>query len=116
MATAIGTGEAFDRGRDFAAWLGLVPRQCSTGGKPILGHISKRGWKYLRTLFIYIAGDNGTSGEGGPVGMFNEMTYFNAVAEKTEELLPELDEWGGPTPSLIWRLVGRLHLTLRFPG
>ena len=30
------------------------------------------------TLFIYIAGDNGTSGEGGPVGMFNEMTYFNA--------------------------------------
>ena len=48
------------------------------------------------TLFIYIAGDNGTSGEGGPVGMFNEMTYFNAVAEKTEDLLPKLDEWGGP--------------------
>ncbi len=48
------------------------------------------------TLFIYIAGDNGTSGEGGPVGMFNEMTYFNAVAEKVEDLLPKLDQWGGP--------------------
>lgn len=52
---AIGTGEAFDRGRDFGAWLGLVPRQYSTGGKAILGCISKRGSKYLRTLFIQAA-------------------------------------------------------------
>lgn len=43
MVAAIGTGEAFERGRDFGAWLGLVPRQYSTGGKPILGRISKRG-------------------------------------------------------------------------
>lgn len=55
MVAAIGTGEAFDRGRDFAAWLGLVPRQYSTGGKPILGRISKRGSKYLRTLFVQAA-------------------------------------------------------------
>jgi len=48
------------------------------------------------TLFIYIAGDNGTSAEGGFVGMFNEMTYFNGVVEKVEDLLPKLDEWGGP--------------------
>ena len=53
--SAIGTGEAFDRGRDFAAWIGLVPRQHSTGGKPILGRMSKRGSKYLRTLFIQAA-------------------------------------------------------------
>ena len=43
-----------------------------------------------------IAGDNGTSAEGGFVGMFNEMTYFNAVTEKVEDLLPKLDQWGGP--------------------
>ena len=55
MVAAIGTGEAFERGRDFGAWLGLVPRQYSTGGKPILGRISKRGSKYLRTLFIQAA-------------------------------------------------------------
>ena len=47
----IGAGEAFDRGRDFGAWLGLVPRQYSTGGKSILGRISKRGSRYLRTLY-----------------------------------------------------------------
>jgi transposase len=55
VVAAIGTGEAFERGRDFAAWLGLVPRQYSTGGRSILGRISKRGSKYLRTLFIQAA-------------------------------------------------------------
>jgi len=48
------------------------------------------------TLFIYIAGDNGTSAEGGFVGMYNEMTYFNQVTEKVEDLVPLIDEWGGP--------------------
>jgi arylsulfatase A-like enzyme len=48
------------------------------------------------TLFIYIAGDNGTSAEGGFVGMYNEMTYFNAVVEKVEDLIPLIDKWGGP--------------------
>jgi len=55
MVAAVGTGEAFDRGRDFGAWLGLVPRQYSTGGKPILGRISKQGNRYLRTLFVQAA-------------------------------------------------------------
>jgi len=48
------------------------------------------------TLIFYIAGDNGTSAEGGFVGMYNEMTYFNNVTEKVEDLLPLIDEWGGP--------------------
>ena len=52
MVAAIGDGAAFPRGRDFAAWLGLVPRQISTGDRTILGRISKRGNTYLRTLFI----------------------------------------------------------------
>ena len=55
LVAAIGTGEAFERGRDFGAWLGLVPRQYSTGGRAILGRISKRGSKYLRTLLIQAA-------------------------------------------------------------
>lgn len=46
------------------------------------------------TLFIFIAGDNGTSAEGGMVGMYNEMTYFNGVEEKVEDLIPLMDEWG----------------------
>jgi transposase len=55
MVAAIGTGEAFSRGRDFAAWLGLVPKQMSTGDRTILGKISKRGNRYLRVLFVQAA-------------------------------------------------------------
>lgn len=50
--SAIGNGDMFDRGRDFGAWLGLVPQQRSTGGRTILGKISKRGNTYLRKLFV----------------------------------------------------------------
>ncbi len=46
------------------------------------------------TLIIFIAGDNGTSAEGGMVGMYNEMTYFNQVSEKVEDLIPLMDDWG----------------------
>ena len=52
MVAAIGNGAAFAKGRDFAAWLGLVPKQMSTGDRTILGRITKRGNRYLRMLFI----------------------------------------------------------------
>jgi len=55
MVAAIGTGDGFGNGRDFAAWLGLVPRQISTGDRTILGKISKRGNRYLRVLFVQAA-------------------------------------------------------------
>ena len=55
MVAAVGAGDAFSKGRDFAAWLGLVPRQMSTGDRTILGKISKRGNRYLRVLFVQAA-------------------------------------------------------------
>jgi transposase len=55
MVAAIGTGDAFTKGRDFAAWLGLVPKQISTGDRTILGKISRRGNRYLRVLFVQAA-------------------------------------------------------------
>ena len=55
MVAAIGTGDVFSKGRDFAAWLGLVPKQISTGDRTILGKISKRGNRYLRVLFVQAA-------------------------------------------------------------
>jgi transposase len=55
MVAAIGTGDAFSKGRDFAAWLGLVPKQISTGDRTILGKISRRGNRYLRVLFVQAA-------------------------------------------------------------
>lgn len=52
ILASVGSAHEFDNGRQFAAWLGLVPRQFSTGGKTRLGHITRRGDPYLRTLLI----------------------------------------------------------------
>jgi arylsulfatase len=51
--------------------------------------------QFDNTLFIYILGDNGASAEGGMVGLFNEMNYFNGVEEKLEDILKKIDELGG---------------------
>ena len=53
LIAAIGKAESFAKGRDLAAWLGLVPKQSTTGGRTRLSGISKRGNKYLRKLFIH---------------------------------------------------------------
>jgi transposase len=52
IASTIADPSAFKSGRDFAAWIGLVPRQHSTGGKEKLGGISKQGDRYLRRLLV----------------------------------------------------------------
>jgi transposase len=52
MVASIGDAKSFDNGRQVAAWIGLVPRQNSTGGKTVLLGMSKRGDSYLRTLLI----------------------------------------------------------------
>lgn len=48
------------------------------------------------TMVWLVYGDNGTSAEGGANGMFSEMTYFNGVHEKVEDMLKLMDKWGGP--------------------
>jgi transposase len=53
IVAAIGNGAAFRKGREFAAWLGLVPKQYSTGGKARLLGISKRGNIYLRKILVH---------------------------------------------------------------
>jgi transposase len=53
LVAAVGNGAMFSKGRELAAWLGLVPRQHSTGGKPTLLGISKRGNRYVRILLIH---------------------------------------------------------------
>ncbi|MBV8399857.1 MAG: IS110 family transposase [Acetobacteraceae bacterium] len=52
IATTVTDPQAFRSGRDFAAWVGLVPRQDSTGGKQKLGPISKQGDRYLRRILV----------------------------------------------------------------
>jgi transposase len=53
LVAAVGDARTFQNGRQFAAWLGLTPRQHSSGGKSRLGQITKRGDRYLRTLLIH---------------------------------------------------------------
>src|ERR1700681_317642 len=55
MVAAIGNGAVFSKGRDFGAWLGLVPKQISKGDRTILGAMSRRGNRYLRVLFVQAA-------------------------------------------------------------
>jgi len=67
---AIGDGRQFRSGRDFAAWVGLVPRQHSSGGKDRLGRISKRGNSYLRRLLVvgatmHLVGNRSKKAPGG---------------------------------------------------
>jgi transposase len=52
LVAAVGEAKTFERGRDLAAWLGLVPRQATTGGRPKLLGITKRGSKYLRKMLV----------------------------------------------------------------
>ena len=53
IVATVGNARLFKNGRQFAAWLGLTPREYSTGGKPRLGRISKRGDRYLQTLLVH---------------------------------------------------------------
>jgi len=62
----------------------------------LIGAIEEIG-ELDNTLVFYIAGDNGTSAEGGLRGMYSEMTYFNGVEETIQDMLKYYDDWGGPT-------------------
>ena len=69
---------------------------CDTQMGRIVDAIADMG-KLDNTLVIYIQGDNGASAEGGPNGLLNEMTFFNAIPEEFSEIKRRMDELGGPT-------------------
>jgi len=75
----------------FAAYLDMADYEVGR----VIGTIEEMG-ELDNTLIILVYGDNGTSAEGGRNGMFSEMTYFNGVQEKVEDMLRNMDKWGGP--------------------
>lgn len=81
LTAAIGNGTAFRKSRDLAAWLGLVPRQHSTGGKAKLLGISKRGNPYLRRLFIH-------GGRAVVARLKREEHSFGSWLDRLEERSP----------------------------
>jgi transposase len=86
LIAAVGNGAAFRKGREFAAWVGLVPREHSTGGKQKLLGISKRGNCYLRRLFVQGARavlqfrEKQSSGLSGWLAQLASRTHHNVVA------------------------------------
>jgi transposase len=84
LVAAIGTGETFRSARDLAAWLGLVPRQATTGGKPRLLGITKRGNTYLRTLLIHGARAALPSLSASPTTMGHWLRSLMARAHKNK--------------------------------
>jgi transposase len=85
LIAAVGNGAAFRKGREFAAWVGLVPREHSTGGKQKLLGISKRGNPYLRRLFIQGARavlqfrEKQSSGLRNWLAELSSRTHYNVV-------------------------------------
>jgi transposase len=82
LVAATGDGRTFARGRDLAAWLGLVPRQATTGGKPRLLGISKRGNGYLRRLLIHGARAALSSPWGGATSLGDWLRRLLARAHR----------------------------------
>ena len=86
LVATIGDAKAFANGRQLAAWMGLVPRQHSSGGKNVLLGISKRGDTYLRTLLIHgarsviWASQRSKKAIGGWLGALLERRNANVAA------------------------------------
>ncbi len=75
----------------FAAYIDMMDYEVGR----VVGAIEELG-ELDNTLILFVYGDNGTSSEGGRNGMFSEMTYFNGVQEKVEDMLKNMDKWGSP--------------------
>ena len=84
VVASIGNGAAFHKGREFAAWLGLIPKQFSTGGKVKLLGISKRGNRYLRTMFIHGARSLvlRANRERSPVGAWDQQPGGQGASQR----------------------------------
>ena len=106
IVAAIGDGSEFKNGRHLAAWVGLVPRQHSSGDKKVLMGISKRGNQHLRSLLVHGAravvrsAPNKTDRNNQWVNQLRERRGFNratvAVANKNARIIWAVLRTGGP--------------------
>ena len=82
LVASIGNASCFENGRQLSAWLGLVPRQSSSGGKEKLFSISKRGDIYLRTLLIQ-----------GARAVLNTKLRFTTEEQKAKKDYSRFTQW-----------------------
>jgi len=91
VIATVGNARAFRNGRQFAGWLGLVPRQHSSGGKKRLGGITRRGDGYLRTLLV----------QGAKSVLKGALRKSPAVASRQERWAADLNARAGYHKALI---------------
>jgi hypothetical protein len=94
LVAALGNARSFGGGRDLAAWLGLVPRQATTGGKPQMLGICKRGNRYMRGNLIHGAGDLHSRKVGVADPLFRAAHARSFIRAPAEAL---------PTSARFWR-------------
>lgn len=98
---AVSNAKAFKNGRCFSAWLGLVPRQHSSGGKSNLGKISKRGNVYLRALLIHGARSALITGRSSEKGRWAKSLLEKKGNNKTSVAL------ANKTARILWAMMAR---------
>ncbi len=102
LVASIGDAKQFSTGRQLAAWLGLVPRQYSTGGKPKLLGISKRGDSYLRTLLIHEARSALRTAHRKPIGEL----WLNNLVERRHRNIAAV-ALANKNARIVWALLAR---------
>lgn len=103
IVTAVGDAKQFKSGRDMAAWVGLVPKQHSSGGKEKLGGISKRGDKYLRTLLIHGARSAMRCSE---TKTDKRSTWINALIDRRNKNIATV-AMANKNARIIWSILTR---------
>ena len=101
LAASITDPEVFKNGRELAAWIGLVPRQNSTGGKQRLGKISKQGDQYLRWLLV--AGAMSVIMHAKRRGTTNQAWLADMIARKPAKVAAVA--LANKTARIVWALL-----------
>ena len=112
MAASLGDGQAFETGRQVSAWLGLVPGQDSSGGKPKLLGISKRGDTYLRTLLIHGAR---AVVKAAAKKADAQSRWINALVQRRNANIAAV-ALANKNARVIWALFRRVRTTAREPS
>ena len=109
LVAAIGNGINFRKGRDLAAWLGLVPRRHSTGGKTRLLGISKRGNEYLRRMMLHGARSVVMQMERKPSALGEWLTGLSARSHRNVTVVALANKMA----RIAWAILSKALTTLR---
>ncbi|BEM59134.1 IS110 family transposase [Serratia marcescens] len=102
LVASVGNGQQFHNAKQFAAWLGLTPREHSSGGKQCLGHISKRGDGYFRYLLVH-----GARAVAAVIERYkDEMPWLSALLQKKNYNVAVVAQ-ASKTARILWSMLAK---------